>query len=202
MSDRARRVRSSFPLALATLVTAAGLTGPSFVAAAQAGVTGQRPLSCGGQPVTIVGTPGSDRIEGTAADDVILARAGDDVVTARGGDDVICGRGGRDRARGGRGKDVVFGGRDRDILRGGRARDRLLGGRGADSLSGAGGPDLLSGGSAPDLLRGGKGSHDHCGGGRPEPDDGSLRGSDFADRRSCEETSSAIRIRVSRNPTD
>src|SRR5687768_14359288 len=54
----------------------------------------QEPPTCFGQPATIVGTDGKDRIYGTPGPDVIVAGDGADSIEARGGDDLVCaGRG-------------------------------------------------------------------------------------------------------------
>ena len=84
------------------------------------------PPVCGGQPATIVGSPGDDRLAGTPGDDVIVALAGDDEVYAGRGDDLVCG---------GPGADVLFGDRGGDQLwphRGGP--QELWGGQGDDTL--------------------------------------------------------------------
>ncbi len=131
---------------------------------------------------TIVGTPGSDRIQGTSGIDVICGLGGNDVVAGRGGRDLIDGGDGNDRLRGTSGADVLLGlrgsdrlaggaGRDgagggqgRDRLRGHAAGDRLVGASGADRLGGDAGADRLNGGRGNDRLRGGGGSDRLSGG--------------------------------------
>ena len=96
--------------------------------------------SCFGEPATITGTPGADRINGTAGDDIIVSGGGFDVVHGLGGDDKVCtGRGG-DHLFGESGNDRLSGGRDgrrpdddvvtSDVLDGGRGNDRINGGPG------------------------------------------------------------------------
>lgn len=85
----------------------------------------QAVLSCDGEPTTIRGTAGNDRIKGTPKRDVIAAGAGNDVVKGLGGDDLICGGPGNDLLLGGRGDDVLDGGPGKDRLKGGRGRNRL-----------------------------------------------------------------------------
>jgi hypothetical protein len=62
----------------ATVICGAAL----YVLLAASGVSGAPPDSatCFGDPATIVGTPGNDRIRGTNEIDVIVARGGNDVV--------------------------------------------------------------------------------------------------------------------------
>ena len=112
-------------------------------AAAQAEVA-----RCAGEPATITGSPGGDRIHATARPDVIAAGAGADTIVGPGRGDLICGGAGADTLRGGVAEDRLFGGPGADDLRGGRADDRLYGG---------GGNDVLLGGKADDMLRGGPG---------------------------------------------
>jgi hypothetical protein len=86
----------------------------------------QKPvLTCAGQPTTIRGTPGNNRIRGTRRRDVIAAGAGNDVVKGLRGNDLICGGPGNDLLSGGPGDDVLHGGPGRDRLRGGRGRNKL-----------------------------------------------------------------------------
>ena len=96
---------------------------------------------CKGKPVTILGTPGADKLRGTRKRDVISAL------------------GGNDQVRGGRGKDVICGGGGNDRLRGGRDKDRLAGQQGKDRLNG--GSPGNQGAHRPGKKRG-----DVCAGGR------------------------------------
>ena len=103
---------------------------------------------CGGEPATIIGTPGDDHLIGTPGNDVIVGMAGADVIEGGGGDDVICG---------GAGPDTLIGGPGSDVLLGLKGSDTLLGGTGIDYLYGGGGKDTLVGGADDDFLYGGKG---------------------------------------------
>jgi Ca2+-binding RTX toxin-like protein len=91
-------------LALATLVI-------GVVAA-----TGGRPShadspgTCGGDPVTITGTPGDDVIQGTDGEDVVDGLGGNDTINGMGGDDTICGGDGTNSMDGGSGDDECVGG--------------------------------------------------------------------------------------------
>lgn len=107
---------------------------------------------CLGNPVTLVGTNGADRLRGTAGRDVIAALAGNDRVSGLGGNDLVCGGSGNDVLIGGAGKDRLLGQSGRDTLRGGSGRDRLEGGAGRDRLIGGTGRDRLIGGSGRDRL--------------------------------------------------
>jgi subtilisin-like proprotein convertase family protein len=95
------------------------------------------PQTCGGLPVTIVGTSGDDLLVGTEGADVIAAGPGDDKVLALGGDDVVCGGDGKDRLKGGFGTDKLFGEAGKDFLVGGPGKQ-----------------DFCKGGSAKDGARG------------------------------------------------
>jgi Ca2+-binding RTX toxin-like protein len=105
-------------LPLAVLTAAALALGASTVRAG-----GTQGATCLGKRVTIVGTPGNDRLNGSARRDVILAGDGDDAVDSRGGPDVICG---------GQGNDTIAGGGGSDELSGDNGNDRLDGGAGLD----------------------------------------------------------------------
>src|ERR1700709_51102 len=89
--------------------------------------------SCGGKQVTIMGTPGNDKIVGKGASDVIYGRGGDDVISGgSNGNDTICGGPGDDTIRAGRGFDALYG-------EGGN--DHLLGETGSHNRAGGGGED-------------------------------------------------------------
>jgi Ca2+-binding RTX toxin-like protein len=123
-------------------------------------------VTCNGQPVTILGTPGPDILVGTSGPDVIHGLGDNDGIDGRGGDDVICGGAGDDILLGGEGNDLLLGGNGDDTLsggpgddtlRGGADNDRLLGGRDDDRLYGDAGDDRLRGEQGSDRLRGGAG---------------------------------------------
>ncbi|HEX5762629.1 MAG TPA: hypothetical protein VFY04_05865 [Solirubrobacterales bacterium] len=118
-----------------------------------------RVATCAGQPATVLGTGGDDRLVGTVGDDVVLARGGDDIVHTFRGHDLVCGGSGDDVVRAGIWADRVFGNAGRDRLIGGGGADRLRGNRGADRLLGRAGSDNLAGGAGFDLCRGNRG-HD------------------------------------------
>jgi uncharacterized repeat protein (TIGR01451 family) len=115
------------------------------------------PVTCAGQPVTILGTAGPDTLVGTAGNDVISALQGDDTIYGFRGGDLLCGGSGTDVIRGGAGNDLVLGGGGSDYIRGRRGDDTLRGQRGHDRLRGGAGDDLVSGGRGFDRCRGGSG---------------------------------------------
>ena len=143
---------------LATLICACALLAVPLAGSAAA-------LTCGGKKVTIMGTPGNDRIVGKGASDVIYGGGGDDRIDGgRNGNDTICGGPGDDRIQGGRGfdglygdegDDDLFGETGSDMLEGGSGDDKLSGFKGADKLYGNGGEDQLNGAKGPDTLDGG-----------------------------------------------
>ena len=81
-------------------------------------------LHCRGKLVTIVGTPGDDKLIGTPSADVIVALGGNDVIHSRGGNDTVCG---------GRGHDVIYTSTGRDVVNGGKAHDHAETGGGMDT---------------------------------------------------------------------
>ncbi len=99
-------------------------------------VTAGAVVTCGGQPATIIGTAGADRLFGTPGRDVIAGLGGNDTIDGRGGDDLVCGGAGGDRLKGGAGDDRLYSGPgdpgtvDRigrlDVLIGGAGDDRLV----------------------------------------------------------------------------
>lgn len=117
-----------------------------------------RVATCAGEPATVLGTSGDDRLVGTVGNDVVLARDGDDVVHTFSGHDLVCAGRGHDVIRSGIWADRVFGNAGRDRLLGAGGADRLRGNRGADRLLGRAGSDNLAGGSGFDLCRGNAGS--------------------------------------------
>jgi Ca2+-binding RTX toxin-like protein len=98
-----------------------------------AGVT---PLTCKGQQLTIVGTPGNDSLVGTSGRDVIGSLGGGDVVRALGGNDLVCGGGGKDTLKGGPGGDKLYGQGAKDKLIGGGGGDKCVGGNSSDKAKG------------------------------------------------------------------
>ncbi len=94
------------------------------------------PPKCGGEVVTLVGTPGDDRgkhkLLGTAGEDVILALGGKDVIRGGDEDDIICAGRGADKLRGENGFDDLYGENGADTLIGGADFDELRGGKGRD----------------------------------------------------------------------
>ena len=148
---------------------------------------------CGGEPITIFGTPGDDTLTGTSGPDVIFGAQGDDFISGLGGDDIICAGRGDDIVLGGQGFDILFGAQGDDQLysanfgtteaaradtRGGRMFggagndeiygsnrwDRMQGGPGMDILYGYEGRDWMRGGSERDFVNGGLGIDDMHGG--------------------------------------
>lgn len=117
-----------------------------------------RIATCAGQPATIVGTAGADRLVGTRGNDVVLARGGADVIRTFAGHDIICAGRGADVVRSGIWADRVFGNAGRDRLLGGGGADDLFGNRGADRLFGRAGRDELNGGAGFDVCRGNRGA--------------------------------------------
>jgi hypothetical protein len=114
-------------------------------------------LTCGGLPVTLVGTHRNDAIYGTAGPDVIMGLSGNDEIWGRDGDDIICGGEGNDKLYGKAGNDILLGGSGNDRLYGSRGDDTLTGGSGMDRLYGNEGNDILSGGEGNDHLYGSSG---------------------------------------------
>ena len=150
-------------------------------------------VMCAGEPATIVGTSGDDRLRGTDGRDVVAARGGDDVVRGLSGDHVPCGGRGADRlvedpgaADVSRRTTIVHGdaGPDRLLLtvgqgHGGDGDDVIIAGDGTrQGLDGDDGDDRLYGGPGPDYLRGEQGAdlvvggpgNDSADGGRDRPD--------------------------------
>lgn len=118
------------------------------------------PPTCFGEPATIVGHDGDERIEGTSGADVIVTRGGSDVVFAGGGDDVICGNSGADIIDAGGGNDRASGAAGRDFITGVDGHDEIRGGAGNDVLNFGdeeNGDDVVSGGRGDDDLHAGVG---------------------------------------------
>ncbi len=120
--------------------------------------------TCGGLPVTILGTAGDDDIEGTAGDDVIHGLGGNDRIRGRDGNDTICAGDGNDRVYGQDGDDTIFGQDGDDVVYAGRGNDEVSGGPGRDRLKGEDGEDTLDGGDDDDTLIGGDGDDIASGG--------------------------------------
>lgn len=106
--------------------------------------------------VSVVGTPGPDRV---------IAAGSRVRVLGGGGDDWLAASGSRSQERrpwmvildGGPGDDTVSGGYGHDKLIGGSGKDRLAGSSGDDLLLGGGGADRLWAGIGRDEVRGGQG---------------------------------------------
>lgn len=96
------------------------------------------PLTCGGFPVTIMGTDGDDRIRGTFGRDVIHGGDGDDKIYGIFGEDVLCG------------------GEGDDYLDGGFQSDWMIGGPGDDTFKESFGDDHCDGGPGRDTVKFGK----------------------------------------------
>ncbi|MEX5728137.1 Ca2+-binding RTX toxin-like protein [Rhodovulum iodosum] len=108
----------------------------------------------GGTPgLTLVGTPGDDRLEGGE---------GDDTIRGLGGDDRLIGNGGNDRLEGGDGLDILNGGDGDDTILGGASsadrRDQIFGGAGDDNIDAGYGNDAAFGGDGNDTIAGGFGA--------------------------------------------
>ncbi len=128
----------------------------------------QPDLVCGGQPATIVGTPGDDQLPGTPGNDIIVADAGNDHVVGFGGRDHVCAGEGGDRVELMDGSDFVDAGPGNDHVSTGGAGltrcpptgicagpgDSIVGGTGEDRLEGGADSDILSGGDGDDLVFG------------------------------------------------
>ena len=124
-----------------------------------------------GQPATIMGTPGDDKISGTAGDDVIVGGAGNDSIEGLEGNDRICGGSGDDQIRGGleraesdeiepgvrinSGNDLIDGGDGTDRVHGTGGDDRVFGGPGDEDA-------VLGGSPGSDFMDGGPGVEDSC----------------------------------------
>jgi Ca2+-binding RTX toxin-like protein len=117
--------------------------------------------TCLGQPATIVGSRGDDRIEGTDQADVVVGRGGRDIVFAGEGDDLVCGQAGSDVIDGGGGNDRMSGAADQDFITGVDGNDELRGGVGDDVLNFGDeedGDDVVIGGPGDDDLHAGVGA--------------------------------------------
>jgi Ca2+-binding RTX toxin-like protein len=126
-----------------------------------------------GEPATIMGGPGDDKIEGTSGDDVIVGGAGKDQIEGFEGNDRICGGSGNDEVRGGginedddpdglgpkprinSGDDLLDGGDGTDRVHGTGGSDRVYGGPGD-------GDTVLGGSPGSDFMDGGPGLEDSC----------------------------------------
>lgn len=104
-----------------------GLLAFSPLPGAAGGAVGE-PVTCAGEPATVVGTEDDDVLRGTPEADVIAGLGGDDRVVGLAGDDLICGGAGSDVVRAGAGADTVH-----DLVTGRRSQ-RLDGGPGRDTL--------------------------------------------------------------------
>jgi VCBS repeat-containing protein len=109
--------------------------------------------TCLDLPVTLMGTPGDDRLRGTPGTDVIDGLAGNDRIIGGGGNDVVCGGPGDDLITTGKGPDKISGGPGDDHLVARRGPDFLYGGPNDDILNGGLGVDGCDGGSGTDTER-------------------------------------------------
>ncbi len=144
-SRRANRTAGWAALTMAVLLTQIGLVG---LGSSEAQPTPR--AKCGGQAVTLAGTPGPDVLRGTPRADVIHGFGGDDIIMGLAGNDIICGGGGNDELVAGAGNDRVFAGDGDDKLIGNRGNDRLEAGKGDDTLNGGPGRDTCIGGFGQD----------------------------------------------------
>lgn len=162
---------------LVVLAVFAGALLPASVAGAQ-----NAPRECGGEPVTMVGTPGDDVLIGGPGVDVIAGLQGNDFIDGLAGDDILCGGFGNDVIIGSEGFDIIFGAQGNDEIYSGGQVDivfpivledvrgaRIFAGAGDDIVVGSdrwdrmqGGPgdDYLMGFAGNDWMRGGPGA-DH-----------------------------------------
>lgn len=109
--------------------------------------------TCGGRPITVIGTDVRDVIVATDDRDVIAAREGDDKILSGGKNDIACGGGGKDTLKGGNGADMLFGQKAADRLAGENGKDVLRGAKGRDVLNGGPGQNRCIGGSGKDSFR-------------------------------------------------
>jgi uncharacterized repeat protein (TIGR01451 family) len=93
------------------------------------------PVTCGGLPATIVGTPENDVLNGTDRPDVIHGLSGNDTINGGNGDDTV---------NGGNGNDHLFGENGTDTLNGSNGNDTLDGGAGTDTCNGGSGTDTAA----------------------------------------------------------
>jgi glucosylceramidase len=132
-------------LARASLIAGASvgllLVGPGDSASAEPAIT------CGGQPATILGTPGRDTLVGTPGPDVIVGFGGNDKISGLEGDDVIC-PDQPDDAAPESGNDQIDAGPGNDVI---------MPGPGADSVDGGGSPaggyDVVQTGDGNDTIK-------------------------------------------------
>ena len=150
------------------MVNSLALIAVLLIAVVPAATVSAQGGTCQGEPATIVGTTGDDRLVGTDGDDVIVALGGDDVISGRQGNDLICAGWGADTITGGTGDDRIFAGPGSDHVTGGDGDDHLAGGPGRDTLIGNVGADTLAGGQRADSLQGGLGEDTLKGGAGPD----------------------------------
>ncbi|HNM97397.1 MAG TPA: calcium-binding protein [Marmoricola sp.] len=135
-------VRSLLVCAIALLLS--GVTGIADSAA---------PRRCQGEPITIRGTSGADRLIGTSGRDVIAGFGGNDTIRAGAGDDVICGGAGADQIFGGPGADRIDAGDNGRAADGVAAGDQITPGSGDDTVVFGLNRVRSSGAYVPDSLR-------------------------------------------------
>jgi O-glycosyl hydrolase len=112
-----------------------------------ASTSAQAAVTCDGQPSTILGTSGNDRLVGTPGPDVIVGFGGNDRISGLSGDDFIC----PDQPDGGlpeTGDDLVDAGPGSDVIEPSLGADNLDGGGssegGFDAIEGGPGDDRIS----------------------------------------------------------
>ncbi len=142
---------------LALLALVAGGLLPTSGAGAQ-----DAPRLCGGQPVTMLGTPGDDILIGGPGVDVISGLQGNDIIDGLAGDDILCGGLGDDVIVGSDGFDIIFGAQGNDVIYSGGQIDIVLpvvleDVRGARIFAGAG-DDVVVGSDRWDRMQGGPGN--------------------------------------------
>ena len=112
--------------------------------------------------LSLIGTPGNDRLQGSAGNDTISGLSGNDRLLGEDGDDILYGGDGNDTLNGGPGDDIIVGGDSaadlRDVIYGGAGHDNIDAGYGNDLIYGQDGNDTLSGGFGADDLQGQNGN--------------------------------------------
>jgi len=136
-------------------------------------ITGaQATATCGGAPITIIGSDIADTIWGTPRRDVIAGGGGNDQIQSGGGSDLVCGGPGNDTLTGGPGDDQLIGGPGSDTVKYTSAPAAVTVDLGAGTATGHGTDlvksventigsrydDTLTGSRARNSLKGGDGS--------------------------------------------
>jgi len=115
-------------------------------------------------PVTRIGSAGSDSLAGGAGADTLDGGDGANLLRGGYGADQIRGGADFDDINGNQGDDVAYGGAGEDWVVGGKGADRLFGDGGGDIVYGNIGNDTLEGGDGADVVRGGQGNDTFLGG--------------------------------------